>query len=140
VSNTYSISDLAQEFGVTTRTIRFYEDKGLLAPRRHGTRRIFSTADRLKLKLILRGRRLGFSLDESQSIAAVCDAAPTGAAQLQQWLEAIHQQQRQLQQQQEEIAQLQAELQEAEQRCREAITALDGDSGRRGHQMSLLEF
>ena len=62
---TYSISNLAAEFGVTTRTIRFYEEKGLLQPRRDGTRRIYSPADRTKLRLILRGKRLGLSLDES---------------------------------------------------------------------------
>ena len=60
----YSISDLAGEFGVTTRTIRFYEEKGLLRPQREGTRRIYSTADRTRLRLILRGKRFGFSLED----------------------------------------------------------------------------
>jgi DNA-binding transcriptional MerR regulator len=87
---TYSISDLAQEFGVTTRTIRFYEEKGLLAPRREGTRRIFSAADRLRLGLMLRGRRLGYSLEASHAIVAACDARRGDPAQLQQWLQDIH--------------------------------------------------
>ena len=65
---TFSISDLASEFGITTRTIRFYEEKGLLRPRREGTRRIYSPADRTRLRLILRGKRLGLSLDESAEI------------------------------------------------------------------------
>ena len=61
---TFSISNLAQEFGITTRTIRFYEEKGLLSPSRSGSSRIYSPADRVKLKLILRGKRLGLTLEE----------------------------------------------------------------------------
>ncbi|MFT6556260.1 MULTISPECIES: MerR family transcriptional regulator [Sneathiella] len=60
----YSITDLAEEFGVTSRTIRFYEDKGLVEPGREGLTRVYSRGDRARLKLILRGRRLGFSLQE----------------------------------------------------------------------------
>lgn len=60
----YSIADLAEEFGVTSRTIRFYEDKGLVCPARDGTTRIYSRSDRGRLKIILRGRRLGFSLQD----------------------------------------------------------------------------
>ncbi len=60
----FTISDLAREFDITTRAIRFYEDKGLLAPRREGRNRIYSAGDRARLSLILRGKRVGFSLDE----------------------------------------------------------------------------
>jgi len=63
-SGSYSIADLAEEFGVTSRTIRFYEDKGLISPAREGTTRIYSRSDRGRLKIILRGRRLGFSLQD----------------------------------------------------------------------------
>jgi len=63
-ANTFSITDLAEEFQVTSRTIRFYEDKGLIAPGRQGLTRVYSRGDRARLKLILRGRRLGFSLQE----------------------------------------------------------------------------
>ncbi len=66
--NHFSISDLAKEFDVTTRTIRFYEEKGLLTPNRNGASRIYSSADRVKLKLILRGKRLGLSLEEGREI------------------------------------------------------------------------
>ena len=59
---TFSISDLAREFGITPRTIRFYEDQGLLAPRREGLTRVFTRRDRTRLRLALRGKRLGFSL------------------------------------------------------------------------------
>jgi DNA-binding transcriptional MerR regulator len=67
-TSSYSIRDLASEFDVTTRTIRYYEEKGLLSPKRNGSQRIYSPSDRTKLKLILRGKRLGFSLDESAEI------------------------------------------------------------------------
>ena len=60
----YTISDLAREFGVTARAIRFYEDQGLLHPSRDGRKRVFSAADRARLRLILRGKRVGFSLAE----------------------------------------------------------------------------
>ena len=60
----YTITDLARELDITTRTIRFYEDKGLLRPARDGLRRIYSRADRTRLKLVLRGKRLGWPLDE----------------------------------------------------------------------------
>ena len=67
----YSIRDLSRDFGVTTRTLRFYEEKGLLEPQRQGHRRLYSAADRVRLKLILRGKRLGFSLDESAVLIAM---------------------------------------------------------------------
>ena len=61
---TYTISDLAKEFGVTTRTIRFYEEKGLITPLREGQKRLYSPADRVRIKLILRGKRIGMTLQE----------------------------------------------------------------------------
>ena len=60
----FSISDLAREFGVTTRAIRFYEDEGLLSPGRSGRQRVYTSRDHVRLKLIVRGKRLGFSLSE----------------------------------------------------------------------------
>ena len=68
MSTTYTISELAKEFGVTTRTIRFYEDQGLLSPKREGTARVFSGRDRVRLKLALRGKRLGFSIAEIREL------------------------------------------------------------------------
>ena len=70
MSDTYGIAELAREFDVTTRTIRFYEDKGLLAPLRKGQRRVYASRDRVRLRLIMRGKRLGFSLDEIAWIIA----------------------------------------------------------------------
>ena len=72
----YTIGDLAREFDVTSRAIRFYEDEGLLAPQRVGSRRIYSKRDHVRLKLILRGKRLGFSLAEVRSMLALYDSAP----------------------------------------------------------------
>ena len=71
------IGDLAREFGVTTRAIRFYESEGMIAPRREGQRRVFGPRERTRLKLILRGRRLGFSLAEIREIVDLYDA-PAG--------------------------------------------------------------
>ena len=82
----YSIADLAREFAVTTRTIRFYEDEGLITPARKGQRRVFSPRDRVRLKLILRGKRLGFSLGEIREIIDLYDAAPGEAGQLRHFL------------------------------------------------------
>lgn len=73
MQNTYSIRQLAREFDVTSRTLRFYEDKGLLAPRRSGTSREYSERDRIRLKLALRGKRLGFSLEECKEIIDLHD-------------------------------------------------------------------
>ena len=73
----YSISDLAQEFNLTTRAIRFYEDEGLLQPGRSGRRRVYGTRDRVRLKLILRGKRLGFSLSEVRDIICLLYTSPS---------------------------------------------------------------
>ncbi|MGE3303820.1 MAG: MerR family DNA-binding transcriptional regulator [Hyphomonadaceae bacterium] len=79
---TYSISELAREFAVTARALRFYEDKALLAPRRDGLNRIYSARDRARLQLILRGKRLGFPLIEIKELLDLYDADKTGLAQL----------------------------------------------------------
>ena len=75
-AETYSIADLAREFDVTHRAIRFYEDEGLLSPGRDGTRRVYSKRDWVRLKLILRGKRLGFSLAEVHEMLELYDSAP----------------------------------------------------------------
>ena len=77
MSHSYHIGELAEEFGVTTRTIRFYEEKGLLAPRREGQQRCYSAADRTKLRLILRGKRFGYSLDEIAEMIGLTACSPS---------------------------------------------------------------
>ncbi|MTI09198.1 MerR family transcriptional regulator [Curvivirga aplysinae] len=85
----YSISDLAEEFDVTTRTIRFYEDKGMIHPERRGQTRVFLARDRVRLKLILRGKRLGFTLKEICEIIDMYDDVAGEKGQLNLLLEKI---------------------------------------------------
>jgi DNA-binding transcriptional MerR regulator len=115
--HTYSIRDLAREFDVTTRTIRFYEGEGLISPGRRGQTRLFSPRDRIRLKLILRGKRLGFSLGEIREIIDLYDAEPGEFGQLRFFLGKIAARRTQLEQQQADIADTLAELAEAERRC-----------------------
>jgi len=116
---THGIADLAKEFGVTTRTIRFYEGEGLLAPQREGQKRLFSPRDRVRLKLILRGKRLGFSLSEISEILDMYDAAPGEKGQLALLLGRIEQRRAALKQQRRDIDQTLADLNEVERRCRD---------------------
>ena len=120
-NRTYNISQLAQEFDVTTRTIRHYEDIGLLAPARKGQTRIYSSGDRTKLKLILRGKRLGFSLEQSRNIIEMYDPASGNKEQLQSLLQGIDQQRQQLKHQLQEINLLMTDLDEAERICRQQL-------------------
>ncbi|QIL91021.1 MerR family transcriptional regulator [Microbulbifer harenosus] len=120
-TTSYSISALAQEFGITTRTIRFYEDKGLLSPERRGQTRIYSPEDRVRLKLILRGKRLGFSLDESREIIDMYDPSKGNVDQLNRLLERIDAKRQQLRQQQRDIEKMLAQLDEATARTRAAL-------------------
>ena len=85
----FSIAELSREFEITTRTVRFYEDKRLLFPKRDGNRRVFNTRDRVRLRLILRGKRLGFSLLEIREIIDLYDKDPTEVKQLQQLIRVI---------------------------------------------------
>src|SRR5256885_15556779 len=101
----YGIADLAREFDVTTRTIRFYEDEGLIAPKRQGQRRIFSARDRVRLRLILRGKRLGFSLGEIRDIIDLYDRAPGGVGQLRFFIGKIRERRAALERQRDDIAQ-----------------------------------
>ena len=121
VMSTYSISDLAKEFDITTRTIRFYEDKGLLSPSRRGQTRIYSAGDRTKLKLILRGKRLGFSLEQSGEIIKMYDPSNNNEEQLTTLCESIREKREQLKHQQHDIEIMMLDLQESEERCLAAI-------------------
>lgn len=113
---TWSISQLAQEFQLTPRAIRFYEDAGLITPQRDGQRRVYSQRDRIRLKLILRGKRLGFSLDEIKQIIDMYDL--TGEeAQLRHFLDKIGERRAALRQQQEDIAAILEELDSIERQC-----------------------
>lgn len=121
---TWTIADLADEFGVTLRTIRHYEDRGLLSPERQGTARVYHQRDRVRLALILRGRRLGFSLDEIATIVNMYDENPGEAGQLHYLIAQIGVRRRELEQKRRDIEQTLAELDEVERRCREDLAAL----------------
>ncbi|MBE7926839.1 MerR family transcriptional regulator [Pseudomonas saudiphocaensis] len=120
---TYSISELASELEVTTRTIRFYEEQGMLAPTRRGQERIYSPKDRVTLQLILRGKRIGFSLAECKTLIELYDPGAGNRKQLQSLLDMIAERRLQLEQQLMDIRQIQLELDTAEQRCLKALQA-----------------
>ncbi|MED5357512.1 MAG: MerR family DNA-binding transcriptional regulator [Pseudomonadota bacterium] len=124
----YTISDLAKEFDVTTRMIRFYEDQNLISPLRKGTRRLFRARDRTRLKLILRGKRLGFTLAEISEIVDMYDAAPGEVGQLRLLISKIESRRAQLQQQMQDIEATLSDLLEVENRCRDRLSALGGAS------------
>ncbi len=121
---TWSITDLAEEFGVTLRTIRFYEDRGLVTPERRGTTRVFHPRDRIRLALVLRGKRLGFSLDEIATIVDMYDAEPGEVGQLHYLLEQIDGRRKELEQRRKDIDDTLAELAEVERRCHEDLSRL----------------
>ncbi len=116
-TNTYSISELAQEFDVTTRAIRHYEDMKLLLPARQGQKRIYNLADRTKLKLIVRGKRLGFSLQESGELINMYEPGKSNVDQLERTLQTINTQRQKLSQQLQDIQKTFADLEEAEAGC-----------------------
>lgn len=117
----YSISDLSKEFDVTTRTIRFYEDAGLLTPVRQGRNRLYTIRDRTRLKLILRGKRLGFSLNEIGEMFSLYDSEPGEAAQLDHILDKIAEKICLLERQLEDIESIMQELQEFRYQCRKRL-------------------
>jgi DNA-binding transcriptional MerR regulator len=123
MADTYSISDLAAEFMVTARAIRFYEDKGLLKPKRKGQARIFSSQDRTKLKLILRGKRLGMSLAESQEIIDMYDPSGSNLRQLELLATRIQERKHILREQKRDLERMMSDLNSAERECLEAIAA-----------------
>jgi DNA-binding transcriptional MerR regulator len=121
---TWTIADLAGEHGVTLRTIRYYEDVGLLHPERRGTTRVFHNRDRIRLALVLRGKRLGFSLDEIATIVNMYDEQPGEAGQLQYLLDQIAVRRAELEQRRRDIEETLAELDSVEGRCREDLDRL----------------
>src|SRR5262245_9197999 len=123
-TSTWSIAELADEFGVTLRTIRHYEDVGLITPERRGTTRIFYVRDRVRLALILRGKRLGFSLDEIATIVNMYDAEPGEAGQLTYLIDQISVRRTDLEQRRRDIDLTLADLDQVEQRCREDLARL----------------
>jgi len=129
MTDTYSITELAREFNITTRTIRFYEDKGLLTPRRRGTTRIYSKGDRTRLKLVLRGRRLGWPLNEIREMISMYDLSGGEHKQLDAMIQKLRQNRATLVKQREDIELSLAELDELEQNCLQQLKAIKSFSG-----------
>ena len=117
----YSISQLSKEFDVTTRTIRHYEEIDLLSPARRGQTRVYSAADRIRLKLILRGKWLGLSLDDSRDIIDMYEPGKTNVDQLKKLIDAIQAQRTKLNQQLDDITNLLKDLNQAETDCIESL-------------------
>ena len=131
MQETYSISELGREFGITTRAIRFYEDKQLLSPARNGSHRVYSRADRTRLKLLLRGKRLGWPLEEIKSVLNMYEAGGGSGnngeiQQLEYTCQKIEQRRAQLQQQQKDIDAALADLEQIQHRCTEHLATLNG--------------
>ncbi|MDG1495525.1 MAG: MerR family DNA-binding transcriptional regulator [Porticoccaceae bacterium] len=121
IGTEYSISQLSKEFDITTRSIRHYEDIGLLSPARRGQTRIYSQADRTRLRLILRGKRLGLSLEDSREIIDMYEPGKTNIDQLKKLIDAIQVQRGKLNQQLNDISKLLKDLNQAEADCIDAL-------------------
>jgi DNA-binding transcriptional MerR regulator len=117
----YSISDLAQEFALTTRAIRFYEDEGLLAPRRQGQTRIYGERERTRIKLILRGKRLGLALSEIRELFDIYATTGNERPQLAKFLQMLADRRAMLHQQREDIDAVLAEIAILERDCRRRL-------------------
>lgn len=125
-SRTYTITELASEFDVTARAIRFYEEAGLLQPARKGRNRVYTHGDRTRLKLTLRGKRLGLTLSEIKQLVDLYEAGSDQAPQLRAFLEVLGAHRRALEQQREDIEVTLAEIAQHEARCRRLLAARAG--------------
>jgi DNA-binding transcriptional MerR regulator len=129
---TWTITELADEFGISLRTLRFYEEHGLLAPERRGTQRVFRPGDRVRLELVLRGKRLGFPLEEIKKIVGMYDTEPGEAGQLSYLLDQIAARRRELGQRRADIEQTLGELDVLERRCRDDLARLGSPAAEGG--------
>ncbi|AOG08165.1 MAG: MerR family transcriptional regulator [Allorhizobium sp.] len=117
VKKYYSITELTREFGVSTRTLRFYEDEGLLHPERRGRTRLYRAADRRFLQEILRGRRIGFTIAEIREIVHVYKEPPGEIGQLKLMMKKIDEKRDELRQKRRDIDETLSELDQAEEAC-----------------------
>ena len=118
---TFAISDLAREFGITPRTIRFWEDQGILAPEREGSKRVFTRRDRARLKMALRGKRLGLSLAEIKDLIGMYASTEDETPQLLECLRVMSKRREALEQQREDIEAMLAEITLFEQQCQQEL-------------------
>ena len=120
----YSITELTREFDISTRTLRFYEDEGLIHPLRRGRTRLFRPADRLLVKQIMRGKRLGFSINEIREIVQMYKEPPGEVGQLTLLIRRIEEKRESLRQKRRDIEETLAELDHAEEACVERLVEL----------------
>jgi DNA-binding transcriptional MerR regulator len=120
-ATTFAISDLAREFSITPRTIRFWEDQGILAPQREGSKRVFTRRDRARLKMALRGKRLGLSLAEIKDLIGMYTSTEDETPQLLECLRVISKRREALEQQREYIEAMLTEIGQFERQCQEEL-------------------
>ncbi|MET3130344.1 DNA-binding transcriptional MerR regulator [Oxalobacteraceae bacterium GrIS 1.11] len=129
---TYTITELAREFDITARAIRFYEDQGLLSPSREGTggrNRVYTPRDRTRLKLTLRGKRLGLSLSEIKSLVDMYETPKDTRSQMNRFLGVLAQHRETLEQQREDIEMALAEITAHEDECKRMLAGIDATEG-----------
>ena len=117
----FAISDLAKEFGITPRTLRFWEDQGILSPQREGNKRVFTRRDRARLKMALRGKRLGLSLAEIKDLIGMYESTEDETPQLVECLRLISKRREALEQQREDIEAMLAEIAQFEHLCQQEL-------------------
>jgi len=117
----FAISDLAREFGITPRTIRFWEDQGILAPEREGRNRVFTRRDRARLKMALRGKRLGLSLAEIKDLIGMYSGTEDETPQLIECLRVMSKRREALEQQREDIEAMLADILQFERQCEQEL-------------------
>ncbi len=124
----YSVTQLGVDLGVSARAIRFYEDKGLISPRRAGNTRVYTQRDRARMILILRGKKLGFTLREVKEYLDLYDADPTHAKQMRLLLTAVRSRILQLEDQRVALNEALAELRQVEAQAHTALGKLESRS------------
>jgi DNA-binding transcriptional MerR regulator len=132
---TYTITELAREFDVTARAIRFYEDQGLLSPKREGAggrNRVYTARDRTRLKLTLRGKRLGLALSEIKSLVDMYETPKDTSAQMNRFMAVLAQHRETLEQQREDIEVALAEISAHEDDCKRLLAAIAQDGATPG--------
>ena len=130
-ARTYSIGELAEEFGVTSRALRLYEEEGLLDPQRDGTRRIYDERNRVRLRLILRGKRLGWSLSEIRESFDLYDSSLGEEAQLELMLSKLERRREILNEQRRDIDSALQDLERVEVDARQALQDIRASQGKR---------
>ena len=118
---TFTISDLARKFGITPRTIRFWEDQGIVAPERAGNKRVFTRRDRARLKMALRGKRLGLSLADIKDLIGMYSSTEDETPQLLECVRVMEKRRLALQQQREDIESMLAEISQFEAQCQQEL-------------------